>query len=89
MAQGTGRDHHINAFSIWMAGAGVTGGMAYGSTDELGYNSVENIVNVRDLHAILLHLFGVDHDRLRVQFQGLDLGLTGVEEPRVIRGIIG
>lgn len=89
MAQGSGRDHHINAFSIWMAGAGIKGGMSYGSTDELGYNSVENIVNVRDLHATLLHLFGVDHQRLRVQFQGLDLGLTGVEEARVVKEIIG
>jgi len=89
MAQGSGRDHHINAFSIWMAGAGIKGGMSYGSTDELGYNSVENIVNVRDLHATLLHLFGVDHQRLRVQFQGLDLKLTGVEEARVVKEIIG
>ena len=89
MAQGSGRDHHINAFSIWMAGAGIKGGMSYGSTDELGYNSVEDVVNVRDLHATLLHLFGVDHERLRVQFQGLDLGLTGVEEARVVKEIMG
>jgi len=89
MAQGTGRDHHINAFSIWMAGAGVKGGISYGSTDEMGYNAVENVVHVRDLHATLLHLFGVDHEQLRVQFQGLDLGLTGVEEARVVKEIIG
>ena len=63
--------------------------MSYGSTDELGYNSVEDVVNVRDLHATLLHLFGVDHQRLRVQFQGLDLGLTGVEEARVVKEIMG
>jgi hypothetical protein len=89
MAQGTGRDHHINAFSIWMAGAGIKGGMSYGASDELGYNSVENIVHVRDLHATLLHLFGVDHDRFTKKFQGLDLKLTGVEPARVVKEIIG
>lgn len=88
MAQGTGRDHHINAFSLWMAGAGVKGGMTYGATDELGYRSVENVVSVHDLHATMLHLFGVDHDRLRVQFQGLDIKLTGVEPSRVVKDII-
>lgn len=88
MAQGSGRDHHINAFSLWMAGAGVKGGMAYGATDELGYRSVENVVSVHDLHATMLHLFGVDHDRLRVQFQGLDLKLTGVEPSRVVKDIL-
>lgn len=88
MAQGSGRDHHINAFSLWMAGAGIKGGMAYGATDELGYRSVENVVSVHDLHATMLHLFGVDHDRLRVQFQGLDLKLTGVEASRVVKDIL-
>lgn len=89
MAQGTGRDHHINAFSLWMAGAGIKGGMSYGASDELGYNSVENIVHVRDLHATMLHLFGVDHNRFTKKFQGLDLKLTGVEPARVVREIIG
>ena len=70
MAQGSGRDHHINAFSVWMAGGGVKGGMSYGATDELGYRSVENVVHVRDLHATLLHLFGVDHERLAVHPSG-------------------
>ena len=88
MAQGTGRDHHINAFSIWLAGGGVKGGMTYGASDELGYNSTEDIVNVRDLHATMLHLFGVDHERLSVQFQGLDLRLTGVEPSRVVQDVI-
>jgi hypothetical protein len=87
MAQGSGRDHHINAFSVWMAGGGVKGGMAYGATDELGYRSVENVVHVRDLHATMLHLLGVDHERLAVQFQGLDLRLTGVEPCRVLKDI--
>ena len=88
MAQGTGRDHHINAFSVWMAGAGVKPGAVYGSTDELGYRSVENIVSVHDLHATILHLFGIDHERFSERFQGLDLKLTGVEESRVVHDII-
>ena len=88
MAQGSGRDHHINAFSIWMAGGGIRGGTSYGATDELGYNSVDNVVNVRDLHATMLHLFGVDHEQLSVQFQGLDLRLTGVEPARVVHDIL-
>ncbi|MEM6470036.1 MAG: DUF1501 domain-containing protein [Planctomycetota bacterium] len=88
MAQGSGRDHHINAFSIWMAGGGIKGGMTHGATDELGYRSVEDIVSVHDLHATMLHLFGVDHEKLRVQFQGLDLKLTGVEPSRVVNEII-
>lgn len=88
MAQGTGRDHHINAFSLWMAGGGIKGGMAYGSTDELGYNAVENIVHVRDLHATMLHAFGVDHEKLTEQFQGLDIKLTGVEPSRVVKDIL-
>ena len=57
MAQGSGRDHHINAFSLWMAGGGIKPGTVYGATDELGYNSVENVVTVHDLHATMLHLF--------------------------------
>ncbi|TWU36087.1 hypothetical protein Poly41_38400 [Novipirellula artificiosorum] len=88
MAQGSGRDHHINAFSVWMAGGGIKGGTTYGATDELGYNSVENVVTVHDLHATLLHLFGVDHERLSARFQGLDLRLTGVEPTRVVRDIL-
>jgi uncharacterized protein (DUF1501 family) len=89
MAQGSGRDHHINAFSIWLAGAGIKGGISYGATDELGYNSVDNIVHVRDLHATMLHLFGIDHDRFTKKFQGLDLKLTGVEHARVVDEILG
>ena len=77
MGQGTGRDHHILAFSVAMAGGGVKPGV-YGSTDELGYRSVENIVNVHDLHATMLKLLGIDHKRLNVKFQGLDVRLTGI-----------
>lgn len=85
---GAGRDHHIKGFSMWMAGGGIKGGISYGNTDELGYNSVENIVHVRDLHATMLHLLGIDHKRFSVEFQGLDTKLTGVEEARVIKEIL-
>ncbi|AMV39093.1 DUF1501 domain-containing protein [Planctomyces sp. SH-PL62] len=88
MGQGTGRDHHILGFSLWMAGGGVKGGITYGATDELGYKAVENVVHVRDLHATILALFGIDHARLSYKFQGLDVRLTGVEPARVVREIL-
>ena len=78
MGQGTGRDHHILGFSVYMAGGGVKAGTVYGSTDELGYRALENPVSVHDLHATMLALMGVDHQRLNTQFQGLDVRLTGV-----------
>ncbi|MDA1274810.1 MAG: DUF1501 domain-containing protein [Verrucomicrobia bacterium] len=79
MAQGDGRDHHIKGFSIWMAGGGIKGGVNYGATDELGYNAVENVVSVHDLHATILHQFGINHKRLTYRFQGRDFRLTDVE----------
>jgi hypothetical protein len=78
MAQGNGRDHHIKGFSIWMAGGGVKGGISYGKTDELGYNAVEDVVTVHDLHATILYLLGIDHKKLTYQFQGRDFRLTDV-----------
>jgi hypothetical protein len=78
MAQGNGRDHHIKGFSIWLAGGGITGGITHGATDELGYNAVQDVVEVYDLHATLLHLLGVDHKRLTYKFQGRDFRLTDV-----------
>ena len=79
MAQGSdGRDHNPSGFSIWMAGGGVKGGMVYGATDEYGYNAIENKVTVHDLHATMLHLLGVDHERLTFRFQGRDFRLTDV-----------
>ncbi len=86
---GPGRDHHIKAFSMWLAGGGVRGGLTYGATDELGYNSVENVVHVRDLHATMLHLLGIDHERFSVKHQGLDARLTGVEKARVLHDVLG
>ncbi len=78
MAQGTGRDHHIKGFSMWLAGGGIKGGVTHGSTDELGYNAVEDVVHVHDLHATMLHLLGIDHKKLTYKFQGRDFRLTDV-----------
>ena len=78
MAQGSGRDHHIMGFSCWMAGGGVKPGFSWGATDELGYAAVENKVHVHDLHATMLHQFGIDHERLTYRFQGRDFRLTDV-----------
>jgi Protein of unknown function (DUF1501) len=78
MAQGNGRDHHIKGFSLWLAGGGIKGGITHGSTDELGYNAVENVVHVHDLHATMLQLLGIEHKRLTVKAQGRDFRLTDV-----------
>ncbi len=83
-----GRDHHMRGFSMWMAGGGVKGGVSHGATDELGYFAVENKVHVRDLHATMLHLLGINHTRFSVQYQGLDMRLTGVEPARVVREVL-
>ncbi len=85
---GVGRDHHIKGFSMWMAGGGIRPGLSYGNTDELGYHAVDNLVHVRDLHATILHQLGIDHTRLTVKYQGLDMKLTGVEPARVVRDIL-
>ncbi len=75
---GDGRDHHIKGFSYMLAGGGIKGGLTYGSTDELGYAAAENPVSVHDLHATMLYLLGIDHKRLTVKYQGLDVRLTGI-----------
>jgi uncharacterized protein (DUF1501 family) len=74
----TGRDHHPFAFSGWLAGGGVKGGQIYGETDELGWNVTRDPVHVNDFHATLLHLFGLDHEKLTYRFQGRDFRLTDV-----------
>ena len=84
-----GRDHHNKGFSIWLTGGGVKRGFSYGATDEFGYAAVENNVSVHDLHATMLHLVGIDHDRFSHKFQGLDARLSGVEKAQVVRGILG
>ncbi|MES2924901.1 MAG: DUF1501 domain-containing protein [Verrucomicrobiota bacterium] len=88
MGQGTGRDHHIKGFSLWMAGAGIKPGIVHGATDELGYAAEKDIVHVRDLHATLLHQFGIDHARFTTKFQGLDYKLTGVEPAKAVKAIM-
>jgi len=87
MAQGDGRDHHIRGFSIFMAGGGVKGGVTHGATDELGYAAVENPVHVHDFHATMLHLLGIDHERLTYKFQGRDFRLTDVSG-NVVKAIL-
>jgi len=88
MGQGTGRDHHISSFSLWMAGGGIKGGITHGATDELGYKSVEKVVTVHDLHATMLRVCGIDHERFTLKFQGLDAKLTGVEPAHAVEEIL-
>ena len=73
-----GRDHHMKAFTIWMAGGGIKPGVTLGATDELGYNAVEDAVTVNDFQATLLHCLGIDHQKLTFRFQGRDFRLTDV-----------
>ena len=82
--ESTGRNHHIDAFTMWFAGGGFKPGLTYGTTDEFGFGAVENPAHVHDLHATLLHQLGLDHKQLFVRSQGLDFRLTGVEEAKVI-----
>lgn len=84
---GDGRDHHIKGFSYVLAGGGIKPGITYGATDELGYAAVENPVSVHDFHATMLHLLGINHLRMTVKFQGLDVRLTGVSG-EVVRDIL-
>jgi hypothetical protein len=82
-----GRDHNNHGFSVWLAGGGVRGGMTYGATDEFGFAAVENKVHVHDLHATILHLMGIDHEKLTYRYSGRDFRLTDVHG-RVVHDII-
>jgi arylsulfatase A-like enzyme len=73
-----GRDHHLDAFTVWMAGGGVKKGFSYGETDDIGYYGVKDKVHVHDLQATILHLLGFDHAKLTYQFQGRPFRLTDV-----------
>ena len=86
--ESTGRNHHIDAFTMWFAGGGFKPGCVHGTTDDFGFAAVDGGVHVRDIHATLLHLLGIDHQRLAVRFQGLDERLTGVKPARVIGEIL-
>ena len=77
-ASSYGRDHHPRCFSIWMAGGGIKPGISYGATDEFGFHAVENKVHVHDFQATVLHLLGIDHERLTYRFQGRRFRLTDV-----------
>lgn len=83
-----GRDHHPRCYSIWMAGGGIRPGLTLGETDDFGYNIARHTVHVRDLHATMLHLLGIDHQRFTFKNQGLDDRLTGVEPARLLTEII-
>ncbi|MDF2374634.1 MAG: DUF1501 domain-containing protein [Verrucomicrobiales bacterium] len=83
-----GRDHQKDAFSIWMAGGGIKGGVTYGKTNDLGNEVVENPTEVRDLHATILHQLGIDHEKLTYRYQGFDQRLTGVEEATVLKDVL-
>jgi len=83
----TGRNHHIDAFTMWFAGGGTKPGITVGSTDELGFNAVEDRAHVHDIHATLLHLLGIDHKKLTFRFQGRDFRLTDVHG-EVLRKIL-
>ena len=83
-----GRDHHPRCFSIWMAGGGIKPGVVYGETDDFSYNIVENPVHIHDMNATILQCLGIDHKRLSVKFQGLDVRLTGVEDNGPVQGIL-
>jgi hypothetical protein len=83
-----GRDHHPRCFTFWLAGGGTKPGLTYGETDDFSYNIVKNPVHIRELNATVLHLLGIDHERFGFKSQGLDQRLTGVEETRVVKGIL-
>jgi hypothetical protein len=87
-AEGTdGREHHPFGFTMWLAGGGIKGGIAYGATDEFGWHATENRVHVHDLHATILHLMGLDHERLTYRYSGRDFRLTDVHG-KVVKDIL-
>ncbi|SDM28529.1 Protein of unknown function [Daejeonella rubra] len=86
-ADNYGRDHHPRCFTMWMAGAGVKPGISYGETDDFSYNIVKDPVHVHDFHATLMHIMGVDHERLTYKFQGRRFRLTDVEG-KVVKAIL-
>lgn len=88
ISETSGRDHHVNGYSIFLAGGGFRGGMAYGETDEFGNSVVANPVTIHDVHATILHQLGIDHEQLTFRFGGLDVRLTGVEGAQVIRELL-
>ncbi|OYW13333.1 MAG: hypothetical protein B7Z55_17020 [Planctomycetales bacterium 12-60-4] len=88
LGRSLGRDHHPQAFTMWMCGGGIKPGHQFGRTDELGFHPIEDKVDVRDIQATILHLLGIDHTRLGYEYQGLRFRLTGVEEHHAIHGVL-
>ena len=86
--ENAGRDHGPAGFTVWMGGGGIKGGTIYGATDDIGYKAVENRVSVHDFHATILHLLGLDHEKLVYDHHGLNERLTGVDPARVVKGIL-
>jgi arylsulfatase A-like enzyme len=85
---GTGRDHNPHAFTTWMAGGGAKAGARHGSTDEIGHKAADDRVSINDLHATILHLLGIDHEKLTYKYNGRDFRLTDVAG-RVVREVVG
>jgi arylsulfatase A-like enzyme len=83
-----GRDHHPRCFTMWMAGGGTRGGTIHGETDDFSYNIVKDPVHVRDFHATVLHLLGIDHHKFSYLHQGLDLRLTGQDPAHVVKELL-
>jgi uncharacterized protein (DUF1501 family) len=88
LGRSLGRDHHPQAFTMWMCGGGIKQGHQFGRTDELGFHPIEDKVDVRDIQATILHLLGIDHARFGYEYQGLRFRLTGVEEHHPIHGVL-
>ena len=84
---GNGRDHHMKGFSVLLSGGGIKGGVSHGATDDFGYNAEKDVFPIHDLHATMLHLLGIDHERLTVKFQGRDYRLTDVHG-KVVKDIL-
>jgi uncharacterized protein (DUF1501 family) len=87
LGRARGRDHHPHAYTMWMAGGGVKAGLVYGATDELGYSITENPVHVHDLQATILHLMGMDHERLTYRYAGRDFRLTDIHG-KLVKGFL-
>jgi arylsulfatase A-like enzyme len=87
LGRSQGRDHHPQAYTMWLAGGGIKRGLTFGMTDELGFNAVENPVHVHDMQATILHCLGFDHERLTYRYAGRDFRLTDVHG-KVVKGIL-
>jgi uncharacterized protein (DUF1501 family) len=87
LGRNMGRDHHPQAYTMWLAGGGIKSGITYGQTDDLGFNVVEGKVHIHDLQATILHCLGLNHEKLTYRYQGRDFRLTDVHG-QVVRGLL-